>query len=534
MKKILPPIVAVLCLVQFVDVLGVTEVLTAAPRMLRSLGASGGAASALLTSYAMCFGGLLMAGARLGDRYGHRRLLLAGIAVFAGGSLSAAAAGSVAALVAGRCLQGTAAAISVPASLRLLISATPSDATRRTAMSAWSAAGAAAGASGFVIGGVITQWAGWRAMFWINLPLALLIALGVLRCTASRRPGRGPALDLPGALLFSAGVGGLVLGGSLLQPPADAGLGVLTVACGAALLGLAAWMQQRAPHPLIPREVLRFGRLRTGAAAALLNTATTSSATAIATLDLQRTQHLSPAAAGFRFLPLSFGAILGATLAAPLLQRLPRRRAIALGLSLIGVADAALIGLHRSGWLMSVPIAGAGVGLGLSSVASNALGTDVGESLHAAAAGALNTAAQLGTALGVAALLLLSSVRDHGALPLHGPALGWAGAALLALAGAAVIARRSRPPRQHDHHPAGHEVETGLGVEHRHQAQPRGQNAGGDDAEGLTRVLHEPERREHPAAVALGSGALQEAEPGRLHDHPGSAHTDEDRHVDRL
>src|ERR1700760_543431 len=127
MKKLLPPIVAVLCLVQFVDVLGVTEVLTAAPRMLRSLGAGGGAASALLTSYAMCFGGLLMAGARLGDRYGHRRLLLAGIAVFAGGSLSAAAAGSVAALVAGRCLQGTAAAISVPASLRLLISATPSD-----------------------------------------------------------------------------------------------------------------------------------------------------------------------------------------------------------------------------------------------------------------------------------------------------------------------------------------------------------------------------------------------------------------------
>src|SRR6202012_2858631 len=161
--------------------------------------------------------------------------------------------------------------------------------------------------------------------------------------------------------------------------------------------------------------------------------------------------------------------------------------------------------------------------------------------LHAAAAGALNTAAQLGTALGVAGLLLLSSVRDHGALPLHGPALGWAGAglllpssvrdhgalplhgpalgwagaALLALAGAAVIARRSRPPRQHDHHPAGHEVDTGLGVEHRHQAQPRGQKAGGDDAEGLTRVLHEPERREHPAAVALGSAALQEAEPGR-------------------
>src|ERR1700744_5706557 len=112
MKKILPPIVAVLCLVQFVDVLGVTEVLTAAPQILRSLSAGGGAASAVLTSYAMCFGGLLMLSARLGDRFGHRRVLVGGIAVFAAGSLCAATAGSVAALVAGRCLQGMAAALS--------------------------------------------------------------------------------------------------------------------------------------------------------------------------------------------------------------------------------------------------------------------------------------------------------------------------------------------------------------------------------------------------------------------------------------
>ena len=114
-------VIAVLCLVQFVDVLGVTEVLTAAPQMLRALGAAGGAASAVLTSYAMCFGGLLMMGARLGDRFGHRRVLLAGIVLFAGGSLCAATAASVPALVAGRCLQGVAAAVSVPASLRLLI-----------------------------------------------------------------------------------------------------------------------------------------------------------------------------------------------------------------------------------------------------------------------------------------------------------------------------------------------------------------------------------------------------------------------------
>ncbi len=437
-------VVGVLCLVQFVDVLGVTEVLTAAPRMLRALSATGGAASATLTAYAMCFGGLLMVGARLGDRFGHRRVLLSGIAVFFAGSLCAATAGSVAALVAGRCLQGAAAAISVPASLRLLLAATPSPADRRRAMAAWSAAGAAAGASGFVIGGALTQLAGWRAMFWINLPLALIIAGGVWRRVAARPSGASSGIDLRGGVLFSLAIAGLVLGGALLQPPSHASLGLGAVGAGALLLGATAWAERRARHPLISREALRLSSLRTGTAAAFLNTATTSSLTAIATLDLQRVQHLSPAAAALRFLPLSLGAVAGAAVAAPVLHRLPAARAIALGLSLIGVADVGVIGLHRTGWLIALPIATAGIGLGVSSVAANAMGTDVAESMQAAAAGALNTAAQLGTALGVASLLLLSATTTHATFPLHGPTLGWAAAALMALAGAARIAAGRR------------------------------------------------------------------------------------------
>lgn len=435
--------VAVLCLVQFVDVLGVTEVLTAAPRILRSLSAGGGAASAVLTAYAMCFGGLLMVGARLGDRFGHRRVLLGGIALFAVGSLCAAAAGSAPVLVAGRCLQGAAAAASVPASLRLLIAATPSPTDRRRAMAAWSAAGAAAGASGFVVGGALTQIAGWRTMFWINLPLALLIAGGVLG-VAAPGPARGRlGLGLPGGVLFGAAVAGVVLGASLMQPPSHVGWGACAVAGALALLAAAAGAERRARHPLMPREALRLDRLRTGAGAAFLNTATTSSMTAIATLDLQRTQHLSPAAAALRFLPLSCGATAGAALAAAVLRRWPATRTIALGLALIAAADTGLIGLHRAGWWMSLPIAMAGVGLGVSSVAANAVGTEVTESVQAAAAGALNTAAQLGTALGVAALLLLSTATAQSSFPLRGATLGWAAAALMALAGAAAIA----PPR---------------------------------------------------------------------------------------
>ena len=435
-------VIAVLCLVQFVDVLGVTEVLTATPQMLRSLAARGGAASAVLTSYAVCFGGLLMMGARLGDRFGHRRVLLGGIVLFAVGSLCAATAASVPALVVGRCLQGAAAAISVPASLRLLIAATPSPGDRRGAMAAWSAAGAAAGASGFVVGGVLTQFAGWRAMFWIDLPLALIIAAGVLGFLASRRSEAGAGLDLPGGLLFSAGVAGLVLGGSLLQTPAHAAVGVAAVAGGVALLLATAWVEHRAAQPLIPAAALRRRALRTGAGAAFLNTATTSSALAIATLQLQRAHHLSSGAVGLRLMPLSLSAIAGASLAAPALRALRPRVVIGLGLVLVGLADAALIALVSAGWLVAAPVAVAGTGLGLSSVAANAMGTNVGESLQATAAGALNTAAQLGTALGVAALLLLSAATAHARIAPHGPALGWAAAAVLALTGATVIAVR--------------------------------------------------------------------------------------------
>ena len=154
--------VASLCLVQFMDVLGVTVVVTSLPAMLASLHAPDSLGSLIATGYAMFFGGLLMLGARLGDRYGHRRTILVSLAVFAAGALVAATAPSVLALAAGRCLQGAAAAASVPSALRLLTTITADGPARHRAIAAWSAAGAAAGASGFVVGGIVTDLTSWR------------------------------------------------------------------------------------------------------------------------------------------------------------------------------------------------------------------------------------------------------------------------------------------------------------------------------------------------------------------------------------
>ena len=132
-----------LCLVQFVDVLGVTVTVTALPAMLADLRAPADAASLISAGYAIFFGGLLMLGARLGDRFGHRRMIFTGLAIFGVAAVAGATAASVVVLTAARCLQGAAAALSVPSALRLLTTITADGRQRERAIAGWSASGAA-------------------------------------------------------------------------------------------------------------------------------------------------------------------------------------------------------------------------------------------------------------------------------------------------------------------------------------------------------------------------------------------------------
>ena len=436
--------VAVLCLVQFVDVLGVTVVITALPVMLADLGADQSAATLVVTGYAMFFGGLLMLGARLGDRYGHRRIMLAGLALFGAASLLGALAGAVVVLAAARCLQGAAAAASVPSALRLLSVVAPAQAARRRAFAAWSAAGAVAGASGFVIGGVLTDAAGWRLLFWLNLPVAVALAAAVLFTVPDRRAGEHdgrPGLDAVGAALLTVAVMGLVVGAALLERPELRLAGAGLLAAGAALMAVFRWVERRVPTPVLPAFALRDAHLRPGLAASFLNTATTSSAATLATLYAQQTRGLSASAAGLLLLPVSLCVIVGSTLAVPTLRRYTLRTVIGLGLGLIAVGNLCMLAVTAGLWVLPLAAAVSGLGLGLSSVAATTLGTDVPEALQGTASGALNTAAQLGTALGVAAFLLAALLSTDSALPLAGPRLGWLAAAVTAACGGLLLAR---------------------------------------------------------------------------------------------
>ena len=437
-----PPVaVTALCLVQFMDVLGVTVVVTALPAMLSSLHATQSDSTLIATGYAMCFGGLLMLGARLGDRYGHRRTILASLGAFAAGSGVAALSSSVIALTAGRCLQGAAAAASVPCALRLLTTVAADGPPRRRAIAAWSAAGAAAGASGFVLGGVVTELTSWRLIFWAYLPLAAVLGL-VIAGSVPADPRSGPAqsLNLAGSLAFTAAVMAFVVGSTLIaQPGGRVGGGLVLAVCLVAAAAFAA-IDRRAVAPLLPRPLIAGRALRQGALGSFLNTATTSSVITLLTLYLQSALHRTPLAAGVALLPFSLAVIAGSGLSAAARRARPQW-VVAAGLALIAGADLALIPAARSPWAVPACAAAAGLGIGLSSVAATSLGTDVDARWRGGASGIVNTAAQVGTAVGVAALLLIAAVTS-GVPAAGGPApdAAWAVGAAAAAAGAARFA----------------------------------------------------------------------------------------------
>jgi MFS family permease len=432
-------VVLVLCAVQFVDVLVVTSATTAIPAILTDLGATASAAGPLAVAYPMFFGGLLVLGARLGDRYGARRVLLTGVVVFTAAAVAGGVGQQVAQLLVVRAVQGGAAAVCVPSALRLLLLAAGPGRDRAGALALWSAAGAVAGAAGFLAGGLLTDGWGWRSVFLVNVPIGALLLVALLRWVPAPPPEQpGAHLDLPGAALLIGAVMGLVAGASLVESAGTRPAGAALVAAGAGVGALFARQQRRSPGPLVPAGALRSARLRAGTVLSFVNTATTSSAAVLATLVLQGEHGASPLQAGLSLLPISVAAVAGSALTGPLTARVPMPLIGAGGL--LGIVTGNVVLAATAGTVAGVVAGGTvlGLGLGAASVAGNSIGTDVDRELEGSASGVLNTGAQLGTALGVAALVLVAA-GDVGPVP--GSALAWSLAALTAAACAGWLVR---------------------------------------------------------------------------------------------
>jgi MFS family permease len=431
-------VVVALCGVEFVDVLGVTLVVTALPTMLEDLHASAAQGSLVVSAYAVFFGGCLLVGARVGDGLGHRRAVLASLVLFAVASVVGAVATSVVALTAARGLQGVAAAVSVPSALRLLTTLVPEGAPRRRAVAAWTAAGASAGACGFVLGGVLTQYASWRSLFWAGVALAGL--LGALTVRAVPRDAGAPVLprlSWRSAVALTGAAMGVVAGTTLLAEQAWwPGAVILAGAVGAAVAFVT--LERRVREPLVPASTWQSTHVRWGTAGSFVNTATTSSALTVAMVFLQVELDLTPSQAAGLLVGFSLTVVVGSAAAAPVVARLGWGRAAALGLLVIG------LGCCLFARWPTVPGIGCGaalggLGLGVAAVAATDLGTH-DESAGASAAGVLNTGAQLGTAIGTAVVLLLAE--------LVGARVAWMLVAALAVVAAAAIGHGAPGGRQ--------------------------------------------------------------------------------------
>jgi EmrB/QacA subfamily drug resistance transporter len=446
------PALALLCVAQFVNVLDINAVIVALPVVGRDLGFAPEDLQWVITAYVLFFGGFLMLAGRLSDLYGRRRMFVVGLAVFTVSSLACGLAASPLALIVSRAFQGLGAAIVAPAALSIISGLFAGGRERNLAMGVWTAVAAGGGAAGLVLGGLITDSLGWPWIFLVNVPVGVLgVALSFVLLEADREEGASRRLDVWGAVTITAGLFLLVYG---LTRTEEAGFGspltLAAVALALILLSAFLFVERSVADPLVPLRVFRSAGLSGSAVVAFANTATTSPVGVIAVLYLQEILAYSPTQAGLLGLPFSLSVVVGSFLGSRLTNTLGARGTMALGL--LGISGAALLitGISAEGGLAFVlsNAALSGLALGCSAVASTARGTSaVGEGERGLASGLLNSSAQIGTALGLAALITVAAARTE-ALAGEGPAsaaaivegfrIAFYAAAGLAVAGALV------------------------------------------------------------------------------------------------
>jgi len=400
--------IAVACVAQFVVVLDATIVTMALPAVGESLGFSGGGLHWVITAYTLAFGGFLIPGGRLADLVGSRRMFMLGLGVFVLASVGCALAWSPGVLVGARIVQGVGAALLSPAALALLSALSEPGAQRRRAVGWWTAAAATGGASGWVLGGLLTETLGWRSVFWVNLPIGLIALVGALRIAVPPPDRTGVRrLDLLGAIGVTTT---LALGVYGLTSTGEHGLTSVTswvpMLVSGGVLVLLVRHERRIGDPLVPPELLRSRAVVGGLLTALAITATTSPAMFLCTLYVQQELQLSPVRASLLFPVFNIAVVGGSLLAPTLLRRFGARSTLLGGFGAMGFGCATLIAIGQYGHPIAYLVTSfalMGAGLGAASVASTQTGTEAVEvDQHGVVAGALTSAAQVGTALGLA------------------------------------------------------------------------------------------------------------------------------------
>jgi EmrB/QacA subfamily drug resistance transporter len=407
---------AVLAIAQFMIFLDETVVNVALPSIKTSLGFSEPSLAWVINAYVLLFGGLILLGGRAADLFGRRRMFLIGTAIFGAASLLDGLATSQGLLIGARALQGVGAALATPAALSLVTGLFPAGAQRTRALTLWGALSGLGFAAGVLLGGVITQAASWRWVFFINIPIALVGLLVVPRLVAeSRNPGR-PGFDAAGAITITAAMTALVytlLEGARFGWTSATTLGMFAAA--AVLLAAFAIIESRTAQPLIPRGFLHRRAILAPTTLQWLMTGAAFSSFFMLTLYLQQVLGYTPLRAGLGYIPLAAAVVAASALASKLVPRFGPRPFAVIGLATLGAGLVILGhipagGTYLASILPGLVLIGFGAGFSFVSITTAAL-AQVQETASGLASGLLSSAAQLGGAVGLAVIVTLATTR---------------------------------------------------------------------------------------------------------------------------
>ncbi|MCT2593327.1 MFS transporter [Streptomyces sp. N2-109] len=408
-------------LAQLMIVLDATVVNIALPSLQQDLGISDGDRQWIITAYTLAFGSLLLLGGRIADYTGRKRTFLVALLGFTGASALGGAAGNFELLLTARALQGGFAALLGPSALSLLTVMFTEPKDRAKAFGIWGAISAAGGGAGLLAGGALTEYLDWRWCLYINIPIALIAAIGgYALLTESRHEGRA-RFDIPGVLLVTGGLVAVVYGTGRAESDGwDSGKVVGLLAAGAVLLCAFIFVESRVPQPLLPLRVIA-SRTRGGAYLAVgMTVIGMFAAFLFLTYYMQVVKGYSPIRTGVAFLPMVTAVLVSAGgLTTRLLPRVPPRVLIVPGMLISSVGMLWILTLepdtgYAGGVLVTQLLLGFGAGL-IMPVALNYATHGVDPDDAGVASASVNTAQQIGTSLGTALLntLAASTTADY-------------------------------------------------------------------------------------------------------------------------
>jgi EmrB/QacA subfamily drug resistance transporter len=446
---------ALVCVAMFMTVLDVSIVNVALPSIKTSLHVAEKDLQWVITAYTIAFGGLLLLGGRAADLLGRRRMFMIGIGLFSIASLACGLASSIALLIAARAVQGIGAAIISPATLSIITTTFDEGSERNKALGIWGAMAGSGAAAGVLLGGVLTKYAGWEWIFFVNVPVGVLVLLLTRAVVRESRAVGMRGFDLGGAVTITASLALLVYG---ISKAPDAGWGsgqtIGFLVAAAVLLVAFVVIEERQEAPMFPFSIFRTKTVTGANVAGFLLGAVVFSNFFLLTLYVQQVLHYSALKAGLTFLATAGTVIPFAGLSQALVTRLGPRPVLATGLLLI---TGAML------WYTQIPVNGSfvpdllpgylmmGVGMAFSFIPMS-IAALAGVRPHEAglASGLINTSQQVGGALGVAIAstvafthmkTLLGSGHDAASAQVSGFSLGfWVIAAFAAVAVVACLA----------------------------------------------------------------------------------------------